>query len=61
MIDREYQGKDQWVKRAKDLAVFQAEYLIESVRGTAEIYDIDFEWFIDEVIKNMNKLKKNEG
>lgn len=47
----------EWVKRAKELAVFQAEQLIESIRGTAEIYDIDFEWFLEETVKNIHRLK----
>ena len=50
---------DQWLKLAKESAVVEAEYFVECIRTAAQRCDVEFEWFFDEVIKNMHRLKDN--
>lgn len=49
---------EQWVKEAKDRARTEAEFFINDMKLTAEEEDLEPIWFIDEVIKNIQRLKK---
>lgn len=54
---------EQWLKDAKELARSEAEDFIKDMTDIASKYDLEPEWFIEEVVKNIHRLKNtdNEG
>lgn len=48
---------EDWLKDAKELAKSEAEYFIENLTDVANANDLDAEWFVEEVIKNIHKIK----
>ena len=43
---------EQWLKDAKELAHSEAEDFIKNMNDIASKYDLEPEWFIEEVVKN---------
>ena len=50
---------EDWLKDAKELAKSEAEYFVESLIGIANTNNLDTEWFVAEVVKNIHKIKSN--
>ena len=50
---------EDWLKDAKELAKSEAEYFVESLIGIAHTNNLDTEWFVAEVVKNIHKIKSN--
>ncbi len=48
---------EQWLKDAKEQAQNEAENFVQDMRDIAERNNIEPEWFIEEVIKNIHKIK----
>lgn len=48
---------DKWLKEAKERAEEEAKDFIENMHLTADSLDIERDWFIDEVVKSIHKLK----
>ena len=51
---------EKWVKEAKEIAESEAKDFIESMNSIAEEKDLEPEWFLEEVIKNIHRLKGKE-
>ena len=50
---------EQWLKDAKKLAQSEAKYIVDSMKDMAIEHDLEAEWFIEEVVKNIHKIKDN--
>lgn len=50
---------EKWLKDAKELAKSEAEYFVENLKDIADANNLDAEWFVEEVIKNIHKIKGN--
>ena len=48
---------EQWLKDAKVQAQNEAENFVRDMRYIAEQNNIEPEWFIEEVVKNIHKIK----
>lgn len=48
---------EQWLKDAKELARSEAEDFIRDMTNLACKYDLESEWFIEEVVKNIHQIK----
>ena len=48
---------EQWLKDAKELARSEAENFVEDMTGIASRHDLEPEWFIEEVVKNIHQMK----
>lgn len=53
--------KENWLEVVKDRAKIEAEYIIDDLRKTASHENVDEDWFMDEVIKNIRMLKGVKG
>lgn len=51
---------EQWLREAKDRAKDKAKDVIKELTLIADIKDIDKEWFIDEVLKNISSIRQKE-
>lgn len=51
---------EDWVREAKELARTEAGHIIDELRSVADENNLDRVWFIEEVVANINKLKKSE-
>lgn len=51
---------EQWLADAKRKAKNEAEYFVENMREIANELNIDPEWFIEEVVKNIHAVKQNK-
>ena len=54
-------AEEKWLTEAKVRAKEEAEWFVENMQDIAEFEDIDKEWFLEEVIKNIHKIKNNQG
>lgn len=52
------ENEEIWLVQAKKTAKSEAEDFVESMQSIAESLDVDKEWFLEEVIKNIHQLKK---
>ena len=50
--------EEKWITEAKERAKEEAEQFVENMQYIAELEDIDEEWFIEEVVKNIHKIQK---
>ena len=48
---------EQWLVDAKDRAKREAEEIVENLREIAFTESLDDEWFVEEVVKNIHRLK----
>ncbi len=48
---------DNWLEEAKEVAASEARRIIEELTDVANEKDLEPEWFIEEVVKNIHKLK----
>ena len=48
---------EDWLKNAKELAKFEAECFVKNLTDVADANDLDAEWFVEEVLKNIHKIK----
>lgn len=48
---------EQWLKDAKAQAQNEAENFVQDMRYVAEQNNLEPDWFIEEVIKNIHKIK----
>ena len=46
-----------WLKDAKDTAKEEAQSFIDNMYKIADSKDLEKEWFLEEVIKNIHKIK----
>ncbi len=51
---------EQWLKDAKELAHSEAEDFIKDMNDIASKYDLEQEWFIEEVVKNIHQIKNTD-
>ena len=49
-----------WLQEAKNRAEFEADVFIEEMKSLAEQSNIEVTWFLEEVIKNLNKIKNEK-
>lgn len=49
---------EDWLKEAKEIAQYEAKDFVENMKTIAEKKDLDFEWFLEEVVANIHKIKK---
>ena len=49
-----------WLKDAKDTAKEEAESFIENMYEIADSKDLEREWFLEEVVKNIHKIKSEK-
>jgi len=50
---------EDWLKDAKELAKSEAEYIVKNLIDVANTNNLDAEWFVEEVVKNIHKIKDN--
>ncbi len=48
---------EKWLKEAKEIAGSEAKDFIENMNSIAEEKDLEPEWFLEEVIKNIHRFK----
>ncbi len=48
---------EEWIKNAKDVAKWEADWIIKNIEITAEQQQVDKDWFIEEVLKNIRSKK----
>ena len=48
---------EKWLKEAEEIAKSEAADFIENMNKVASDHDLEPEWFIEEVVKNINNLK----
>lgn len=51
---------EKWLSDAKQVAKDEAEEFVHTMKMLASHYNLESEWFIDEVLKNINQLNKGE-
>ena len=44
---------EDWLKDAKELAKSEAEYIVKNLIDVANTNNLDAEWFVEEVVKNI--------
>lgn len=49
-----------WLKDAKDIAKEEAENFVENMYEIADSKDLEREWFLEEVVKNMHEIKSKK-
>ncbi len=49
---------EEWLHQAKIRAETEAKLFVDEMQLVAEANDLDFEWFIEEVVKNIHKEKE---
>jgi hypothetical protein len=52
---------EKWLEDAKKIAKSEAEDFIENMNYLADSKNLDREWFIEEVVKNIHKLKGDKS
>lgn len=52
--------KKDWLEEIKDIAHTEAELFINNMKHLANKYDIEPDWFINEVLSNVRKMKGEE-
>lgn len=52
---------EQWLKDAKELARSEAKDFIKDMTDIASKYDLEPEWFIEEVVKNIHQIKNTDN
>lgn len=50
---------EDWLKDAKELEKSEAEYFVKNLIDVANKNNLDAEWFVEKVIKNIHKIKGN--
>ena len=48
---------EKWLKEAEEIPKSEAADFIENMNKVASDHDLEPEWFIEEVVKNINNLK----
>ena len=48
---------EQWLKEAKALPQSEVKDFIENMNTIVSKYDLEPEWFIEEVVKNIHQIK----
>jgi hypothetical protein len=48
---------EQWLKEAKDTARNMAEEMVNEIRLAATEADLEPDWFLEEVVKNIHRIK----
>jgi len=48
---------EKWLKEAKEIAKAGANDFIENMKGIAEEKDLEPVWFLEEVVKNIYRIK----
>ena len=51
----------QWIKNAKASARDDAEEFLSTLRISAQILKVDEDWYIDEALTYLQKLRKENG
>ena len=50
---------EEWLKQAKNRARVEAECFFEEMKEIADEENLEQEWFIEEVVKNIHLLKND--
>ncbi len=48
---------EQWLKEAKEIAKSEAMNFVENMKSIADEKDLEPEWFLEEVVKNIHRIK----
>ena len=49
---------EQWLKEAKESARYDAEEFLSTLRISAQVLRVDEDWYIDEALIYLKKLRK---
>lgn len=52
---------EDWLKEAKEKAKEEAQDFVDSMYYVADKNDIDREWFLEEVVNNIHKIKNKHN
>ena len=49
---------EDWLKKAKETAKFEAESFVDNLRRSADEECVEFDWFLEETLKHVRKYSK---